>query len=71
SRAYVQMRAHGEVTPASITVTPDGEVTAELDSPVRGIAPGQALVAYRQSEDGDIVIGSATITEALSPVTAA
>jgi tRNA-specific 2-thiouridylase len=70
-RAQVQMRAHGEVSAATIVVTASGHLTATLDAPVRGIASGQALVAYHPSEDGDIVIGSATIVEALAPVISA
>jgi tRNA-specific 2-thiouridylase len=55
----VQLRAHGKTSPATVTV--DGaSVTAELDLPQRGVAPGQALVMY----DGDAVLGSATITRA-------
>ncbi|MFF5080127.1 tRNA 2-thiouridine(34) synthase MnmA [Actinoplanes sp. NPDC000266] len=72
----VQLRAHGEVVPAVVTVA-DGALTARLLSPARGVAAGQAIVAYRRdSEDGDVVLGSATITagtasEALrSPVAA-
>jgi tRNA-specific 2-thiouridylase len=53
----VQMRAHGMVSPASITVGEHGEVIARLTEPQRGVAAGQALVMY----DGDRVIGSATI----------
>jgi tRNA-uridine 2-sulfurtransferase len=61
--AHVQMRAHGEAAPASIAL--DGEeVVATLDAPARGIAAGQALVAYRPDPDGDVVLGSATITSA-------
>jgi tRNA-specific 2-thiouridylase len=56
----VQMRAHGEVVPASVTVT-DGTLTARLRAPARGIAAGQAIVAYRRDPAGDIVLGSATI----------
>jgi tRNA-specific 2-thiouridylase len=60
--AQVQLRAHGMVSPASISIDPDGtgSVVARLHTPQRGIAPGQALVAY----DGDTVLGSATITAA-------
>ena len=55
----VQLRAHGSVTPASVRV--DGSsVAATLHGTQRGIAPGQALVMY----DGDVVLGSATITSA-------
>jgi len=52
----VQVRAHGEPVPGRL-VTLDDEVVAQLDEPVRGAAPGQAMVLY----DGDRVIGSATI----------
>jgi tRNA-specific 2-thiouridylase len=56
----VQMRAHGMVSPASITVAEQGDVIAQLTEPQRGVAAGQALVMY----DGDRVVGSATITAA-------
>jgi len=65
-RVEVQMRAHGETSSATLDVLDDGTVTATLDSPVRGIAPGQALVAYQPDPAGDIVLGSATITAAFS-----
>jgi tRNA-specific 2-thiouridylase len=43
----------------------DGDgVRADLRRPVRGVAAGQALVAYRPDAAGDIVLGSATITSA-------
>jgi tRNA-specific 2-thiouridylase len=52
----VQLRAHGEVHPA--TVIPDGDVLRiVLTEPARGVARGQAAVCY----DGDTVLGSATI----------
>jgi len=54
----VQMRAHGMVCGARITHDDDGELTAVLAVPQRGVAAGQALVMY----EGDVVIGSATIT---------
>jgi tRNA-specific 2-thiouridylase len=57
----VQMRAHGEAVPATVSIS-GTEVTAQLAKPVRGIAAGQALVIYRPDPDGDIVLGSATIT---------
>jgi tRNA-specific 2-thiouridylase len=59
----VQLRAHGEPVPASVGVDADG-LTASLRRPVRGIAAGQAVVAYRPDPAGDIVLGSATITTA-------
>jgi tRNA-specific 2-thiouridylase len=63
-RAEVQMRAHGETASALVEAAADGTLVATLDSPVRGIAAGQAIVAYRPDPDGDIVLGSATITRA-------
>ncbi len=59
----VQMRAHGETVPATVTLDGD-RLTATLRRPARGIAPGQAIVAYRPDPAGDVVLGSATITRA-------
>jgi tRNA-specific 2-thiouridylase len=57
----VQLRAHGDTFPARVRL--DGaRLTAELAKPARGIATGQAIVCYRPDADGDIVLGSATIT---------
>lgn len=55
-RAEVQIRAHGEPMPATVTTTSDGWRVV-LDEPAHGVAPGQGAVAY----DGDEVIGAATI----------
>jgi tRNA-specific 2-thiouridylase len=65
----VQLRAHGTPVPAIVAVT-DGRLAAQLDTPVRGVAPGQAIVAYRPDPDGDIVLGTATVsgTARLAPV---
>jgi tRNA-specific 2-thiouridylase len=61
----VQLRAHGEVVPATVTVA-DGVLTARLHKPARGVAAGQAIVAYRaDATEGDVVLGSATITAGL------
>jgi tRNA-specific 2-thiouridylase len=57
----IQMRAHGEVVPGVVSVT-EGELTASLRRPARGVAAGQAIVAYRPDPAGDIVLGSATIS---------
>ena len=58
----VQLRAHGEVVAADVTVS-EGELVATLKSPARGVAAGQAIVAYRPDPvGGDVVLGSATIT---------
>ncbi|WP_406298537.1 tRNA 2-thiouridine(34) synthase MnmA [Embleya sp. NBC_00888] len=51
-----QVRAHGEETPAIAEAVGD-EIRVRLAEPIRGIAPGQAVVLY----DGTRVIGSATI----------
>ncbi|MCZ7420505.1 tRNA 2-thiouridine(34) synthase MnmA [Verrucosispora sp. WMMA2121] len=58
----VQLRAHGVVVPAAVTVAGD-TLHADLRHPVRGVAAGQAIVAYRPDPAGDIVLGSATITD--------
>jgi tRNA-uridine 2-sulfurtransferase len=55
-RYAAQVRAHGSTTPCRAEVVA-GALHVELDSPVRGVAPGQAVVLY----DGDRVVGSATI----------
>jgi tRNA-uridine 2-sulfurtransferase len=55
----VQLRAHGQVHPA--TARRDGDtLRISLDEPARGVARGQAAVLY----DGEAVLGSATITRA-------
>jgi tRNA-specific 2-thiouridylase len=59
----VQLRAHGAPVPASVRVDATG-LTATLRQPARGIAAGQAVVAYRPDPEGDVVLGSATIKEA-------
>ncbi|NGN64006.1 tRNA 2-thiouridine(34) synthase MnmA [Streptomyces sp. A7024] len=51
-----QLRAHGSETPVAAEVV-DGELRVEFAEPVRGVAPGQAIVLY----DGTRVVGSATI----------
>ena len=61
SDVSVQVRAHGEQVPARLLVDGD-DVTVELTSSLRGVAPGQAIVAY----DGTRVIGSATIARTAS-----
>ncbi len=53
----VQLRAHGEVHPAVVSVA-DDRLLIRLFAPSRGVATGQAAVLY----DGDTVLGSATIT---------
>jgi tRNA-specific 2-thiouridylase len=57
----VQLRAHGEPVPAVVAMA-DGRLTASLRRPVRGVAAGQAVVAYRPDIGGDVVLGSATVS---------
>jgi tRNA-specific 2-thiouridylase len=59
-RCVVQVRAHGGLAAATVTVV-DGGVDVVLDEPLRGVAPGQAAVFYRPEPAGDVVLGSATI----------
>jgi tRNA-specific 2-thiouridylase len=59
----VQVRAHGEPVDAVVELA-GGVLTAALRKPVRGVAAGQAIVAYRAEAGGDVVLGSATITTA-------
>ena len=57
----VQLRAHGETVPAVVRVS-DAGLSAALRRPLRAVAAGQALVAYRPDPAGDIVLGAATVT---------
>ncbi|MEE1826743.1 tRNA 2-thiouridine(34) synthase MnmA [Streptomyces sp. BE20] len=61
-RYTAQLRAHGEEVPVAASVA-DGELRVRLDTPARGIAPGQAVVLY----DGTRVVGSATIATTERP----
>jgi len=64
-----QLRAHGEDVPVTAEVGEDGELRVRFTGePVRGVAPGQAVVLY----DGTRVVGSATIatTERRTPASA-
>jgi tRNA-specific 2-thiouridylase len=56
----VQVRAHGGVVDAVVELR-DGQLHAELRTPLRGVAPGQTMVLYRRDPSGDEVLGSATI----------
>ncbi|MFD1830253.1 tRNA 2-thiouridine(34) synthase MnmA [Streptomyces desertarenae] len=51
-----QLRAHGGETPVTAELV-GGELKVVFTEPVRGVAPGQAVVLY----DGTRVVGSATI----------
>ncbi len=57
-RGFVQVRAHGAALDCTYFLD-SGQLVAELDSPLLGLATGQAMVIY----DGDRVVGSATICE--------
>ncbi|MGQ0573144.1 MAG: tRNA 2-thiouridine(34) synthase MnmA [Pseudonocardia sp.] len=59
-RCEVQVRAHGGLAPAVVRARGDG-VRVELDEPLRGVAPGQAVAFYRPDPHGDVVLGSARI----------
>jgi len=62
-RCVAQVRAHGGLADAT-AVPSDGGLRVELDEPLRGVAPGQAVALYRPDAAGDVVLGSATITVA-------
>ena len=55
----VQLRAHGALHGCTAT-DHDGGWSLALNTPARGVAPGQAAVLY----DGDEVLGSATVATA-------
>ena len=57
SDAAVQVRAHGRAVPARVRALPDGGLEAHLRETLRGLAPGQSLVAY----DGTRVLAHATV----------
>jgi tRNA-specific 2-thiouridylase len=62
-RVEVQLRAHGAAVPATVRVD-DDRLVAMLDQPIRAVAAGQAIVGYLPDPEGDIVLGSATISHA-------
>jgi tRNA-uridine 2-sulfurtransferase len=55
-----QVRAHGG-TAAAVASIVDGRLMVRLDGELRGVAPGQAVVLYREDVNGDVVLASATI----------
>ncbi|MGZ4523501.1 MAG: tRNA 2-thiouridine(34) synthase MnmA [Mycobacteriaceae bacterium] len=59
----VQVRAHGGLAPATVTVSGDS-VAVTVHEALRGVAAGQAVVFYRADAAGDVVLGSATISSA-------
>ena len=58
-RCAAQVRAHGEAVPATASIAVE-RIVVSLDTPLRAVAPGQAVVLY----DGDRVLGSATVQAA-------
>jgi tRNA-uridine 2-sulfurtransferase len=56
-----QVRAHGGCASAVAEAVDDG-MLVQLRQPLRGVAPGQAVALYQPDDDGDVVLGSATIT---------
>jgi tRNA-specific 2-thiouridylase len=62
TECVAQVRAHGGMAPA-VAELADGELVVRLSEPLRGVAPGQAVVLYRPETPGDLVLGSATITD--------
>jgi tRNA-uridine 2-sulfurtransferase len=56
-----QVRAHGGCTSAVAHAVND-RMLVRLREPLRGVALGQAVALYRPDPDGDVVLGSATIT---------
>ena len=61
-----QLRAHGGETEVTAELV-DGTLHVTFTEPVRGVAPGQAIVLY----DGTRVVGSATIATTVARATAA
>ena len=59
----VQVRAHADPVPGELVSLDEGGVVARLAEPVRGVAPGQAMVLY----DGERVLGSATVRRDEAP----
>jgi tRNA-specific 2-thiouridylase len=59
-RCVAQVRAHGGTAPGTSSIV-DGRLVVRLDEELRGVAPGQAIVLYRQDQKGDVVLASATI----------
>ncbi|GAA2779006.1 tRNA 2-thiouridine(34) synthase MnmA [Saccharopolyspora taberi] len=61
TECVVQVRAHGGT--ADAVAEPAGEgMRIRLRQPLRGVAPGQAVVLYRPEAGGDLVLGSALIS---------
>ncbi|MFC5286215.1 tRNA 2-thiouridine(34) synthase MnmA [Actinokineospora guangxiensis] len=63
-----QVRAHGGTSPATAEVR-DGALVVRPSAALRGVAPGQAVVLYREDAGGDVVLGSATIRSTVAAAT--
>jgi tRNA-specific 2-thiouridylase len=61
TECVVQVRAHGG-TAEAVAEAGDTGLRVRLRQPLRGVAPGQALVLYHPDEDGDRVLGSGLIS---------
>ena len=61
-RCFAQVRAHGSAVPASARVVGE-RLRIELETPIRGVARGQATVLYAPDAAGDRVIGGGWIQE--------
>lgn len=59
-RCHVRLRSAQAPTPATVTLTADGGALLRLDTPIQGVAPGQAGVIY----DGNRVLGGGWIANA-------
>jgi tRNA-specific 2-thiouridylase len=57
ARVGVQVRAHGEEVPATLSRADGSSVAVTLDRPLTGVAPGQTLALYT----GSRVVGAATV----------
>ncbi len=66
-RCVAQVRAHGGTAAGTASLV-DGELRVRLDDELRGVAPGQAVVLYREDPGGDEVLGSATIATTSSSI---
>ncbi|GAA4619618.1 tRNA 2-thiouridine(34) synthase MnmA [Saccharopolyspora hordei] len=60
TECVVQVRAHGGTAEAVAEAGGEG-IQVQLRQPLRGVAPGQAIVLYRPDAGGDVVLGSGII----------
>ncbi|MER7010083.1 tRNA 2-thiouridine(34) synthase MnmA [Saccharopolyspora sp. NPDC000359] len=61
TECVIQVRAHGGTAEAVAEAEGEG-IQVHLRQPLRGVAPGQAIVLYRPDTEGDVVLGSGIIT---------